>query len=205
MKIKKYLSREEWLAARSGKITGSSLKDIVTLRGNGKKVGFYQLVADRLADQADGEDPMERGTRLEEEALEQFTERTGKEVVTDLVIWERDDNSSIALSPDGYIEDGKKITEAVEVKCLASARHIEAIITNTIPKDYEFQVLQYFIVNDDLEMLHFVMYDPRFIEKLRFKLFTVTRDELRENIETYLAYEQDTLREVEELVEQLTF
>lgn len=205
MKITQYQSREAWLEGRTGKITGSSLKDIVTLRGNGKKAGYWKLLADRLATQPDGEPAMDRGNRLEEEAIERFTEQTGKEVTTDLVIWERDDNSNIALSPDGYIENNGKVTEAVEVKCLASEKHIEAIVTKSIPKDYEFQVLQYFITNDDLEMLHFVMYDPRFIEKLQFKMFTIMRDELSEKIETYLTYERDTLKEIDDLVEQLTF
>lgn len=205
MKIQKYETREQWLQARKGKITGSGLKDVVTLRGNGRKVGYYQLIADRLAISPDDEDPIERGDRLEPEAVEKFMEMTGKEVNTDLVIWTRDDSDSIALSPDGYIEEKGKIVEAVEVKCLNSASHAEAIVTNKIPKDYEFQVLQYFIVNDDLEQLHFVMYDTRFIDKLQLKVFTVDREELKDDIEMYLKYQRDMLQEIEDIVANLTF
>lgn len=196
---------EEWKAARQGKITGSTLKDIVTLRGDGKKVGYWNLIADRLSEQPDGENAMDRGTRLEPEAIEQFVEHTGKEVNTDLVIWVRDDNDNIALSPDGFIEHNGKITEAVEVKCLDRAKHAEAIVTNKIPKDYDFQVLQYFVVNDDLEQLHFVMYDPRFIEKLRLKMFVVDRAEVADNVEKYLEYERNTLEEINSIVADLTF
>lgn len=205
MKVNKYETKEEWLEARHGKITGSSLKNIVTLRGNTKKVGYWQLIADRLASDPDDEDVMERGNRLEAEAIEKFTEYTGKEVNTDLVIWMRDDNDCIALSPDGYIENDGKITEAVEVKCLNSATHVEALVTDKIPKEYDFQVLQYFIVNDDLEQLHFVMYDPRFIEKLQVKIFNVQRGDVQDDIDVYLKYEQDTLNEVEDIVNKLTF
>lgn len=205
MKIQKFDSRDEWLEARIGKITGSSLKDIVTLRGTGKKVGYWQLLADRLCTAADDENPMERGTRLEEEAIKEFTEYTGKKVNTDLVIWSRDDNTNIALSPDGYIETDGKIIEAVEVKCLGSAKHIEAKVTGKIPSDYEFQVLQYFIVNDDLEILHFVLYDPRFIDNLKTIILTVDRETLKDDIETYRDYQTKTLEEIEKLAIELSY
>lgn len=205
MKINKYKTKDEWLDARAGKITGSSLKDIITLRGDGKKVGYWKLIADRLAEPASGEDVMERGNRLEEEAIKLFTDTTGKDVNTDLVILTRDDDDSIAISPDGYIETNGKVTEAVEVKCLNSASHIEAIVTGKIPKEYHFQVLQYFIVNDDLEILYFVMYDPRFIDRLQLKIFTIDRAELQDEVEMYLKYQRDTLKEVDEIVAKLTF
>ena len=37
-------NEEEWMKNRAGKITGSSLKDIVVKRGTAKKKGFYQLI-----------------------------------------------------------------------------------------------------------------------------------------------------------------
>src|SRR3954454_22227301 len=109
MKTLTFDSQEEWLAARRGKITGSRLKDIVMKRGTGYKMGYYELIAERLAVAADDENPMDRSTRLEEEAMKRFVEQTRKKVDTSLVIWTRDDNESIAVSPDGFI--GK--TEAV--------------------------------------------------------------------------------------------
>lgn len=205
MHIQKFDNTDDWKAARVGRVTGTMLKDIVSLRGNAKKIGYYQLLADRLCTPADDENPMERGLRLEEEAIANFTEITGKEVNTDLVIWSRDDNYNIALSPDGYIENKGKVTEAVEVKCLASARHIEAIVTNSIPKDYDFQVLQYFITNNDLELLHFVLYDPRFIENLQTHIITVDRETIKDDIETYLDYQIKTLEEIDQLATKLSF
>lgn len=205
MHIQKFDNQDDWKAARVGKVTGTVLKDIVVLRGSAKKIGYWQLLADRLCTPADDENPMERGLRLEEEAIKEFTEITGKEVNTDLVIWSRDDNGNVALSPDGYIETDGKVTEAVEVKCLNSAKHIEAKVTGKVPKEYEFQVLQYFIVNDDLEQLHVVLYDPRFIENLQTVIITVDRETLKDDIETYRKYQEKMLAEIEELATNLSF
>lgn len=200
MQIQKYEEKEQWLASRRGKITGTRLKDIVVKRGTGKKIGFYELIAERLGIPADDENVMERGIRLEQEAIKEFEKETKKKVNTDLVILTRDDNEYIAISPDGLI--GKK--EAVEVKCLSSARHIEAFLTQQIPSDYEYQVLQYFIVNDTLNTLYFVFYDPRIIVKPFFYLI-INRKEVQKEVEQYLEYQRKTLEEVNEIVNNLTY
>lgn len=200
MKITKFETREEWLNARRGKITGSRLKDIIVKRGPGQKIGFYELIAERLAIEPDSEDPMARGTRLEPEAMARFIAETGKKVDTSLVIWSREDNENIALSPDGFI--GKK--EAVECKCLSSAKHLEAWLTKKIPSEYEYQKLQYFIVNDKLETLYFVFYDPRILSKPYF-VIEVKREEVEEEIKELLEYQKNIIEEVNRIVNELTF
>lgn len=200
MKTQTFQTREEWLEARKCKITGSRLKNLIVKRGTGKKIGYYELIAERLGLSADDEDPMDRGTRLESEAIDKFKEVTKKKVNTDLLIWMRDDNENIAISPDGVISE----KEAVEVKCLSSARHLEAYLTNQIPPEYEEQVLQYFIVNDKLQKLYFVFYDPRVTVK-DFFFKEITREEVQEDVEDYLAYQKDILREINEIVTSLTF
>lgn len=202
MKTLKFQTKEEWLEARKGKITGSRLKDIITLRGTSKKIGYYELIAERIALPPDGENPMDRGTRLEEEAIEQFEEATGNQVRTDLVIWVSSFDDSIAISPDGFI-DAKTVTEAVEVKCLSSAKHIEAYLTQKLPSEYEFQALQYFIVNEKLQALYFCFYDPR-IPSIPFFYLTISRFELVEDIKKYRQYQQDTLKEVNDIVLKLS-
>lgn len=200
MRIQTFNSKEEWLDGRIGKITGSKLGDLITKRGTGKKIGYYQLIADRLGIPADDEKPMDRGSRLESEAIEAFQKSTGKKVDTSLVIWSRDDNKDIAFSPDGFIGE----TEMTEVKCLASARHIEAWLTKKIPSDYDEQVIQAFIVNEKLEKLYFIFYDPRLIAK-PFFYFTVERSEVQEKVTEYLLVQQTLLAEIEEIVNNLTF
>ena len=203
MQTLKFETREEWLEARRGKITGSRLKDIIVKRGTGQKKGFYELIAERLAIPADGELPMDRGTRLEDVAIARFTQETGREIDTSLIIWARDDNDSIAVSPDGVVKKSKD-SEAVEVKCLNSASHVEALVTHEIPKEYEDQVLQYFIVNDKLKKVYFVFYDPRMTVK-DFFFFEVTRESLGEKISEFKEYQVGILEEVERIVKELTF
>lgn len=188
------------MEARRGKIGGTRLKDVVTLRGNGRKIGFYELIAERIAVEPDDENPMERGNRLEQEALAFFEDETGKAVEDDLLIWEREDNPGIYVSPDGVIGE----TEAVEVKCLSSARHIEAWITKEVPKEFNFQTLQYFIVNSKLKMLYLVFYDPRIPAKPFFFL-TIKREEVQDDVDKYLEYQQKMLEEVDNYVAELTF
>ncbi|MDE2218675.1 MAG: YqaJ viral recombinase family protein [Patescibacteria group bacterium] len=199
MKTLTFTEREEWLQARAGKITGTRLKDIIVKRGTGHKLGFYELIAERIAIPEDGEDPMERGARLESEAIERFVSETKKKVNTDLILWERDDNPNIAISPDGII--GK--TEAVEIKCLSSARHIEAYLTHEIPDEYEYQTLQYFIVNDKLKTLYVCFYDPR-VKLKEFFYIELHRKDLEEQIDVISLYERETLKEVDSIVSTLT-
>lgn len=199
MKTLKFKDEESWLEARKGKITGSRLGGLFSKRDKKPLKPYYELIAERVAIPADGENVMDRGHRLEDEAMELFEKQTGKKVDKSLVLWARDENENIAISPDGVIGE----TEAVEVKCLNSASHIEAWLTKEIPSEYEYQVLQYFIVNDKLEKLYFCFYDPRMPKD--FFYFEVSRDQVKEKIAEYLALQQTALAEFEDIIRQLTF
>lgn len=185
----------EWLEARKGKITGSKLKDLIVKRGTGEKIGFYQLIADRLAIEDESEDPMERGHSLQREALEQFTKSTNK-AVYETGMWLSDDNENIACSPDGVINE----YEAVEVKCLSASRHLQAFFTQEIPAEYEYQALQYFIVNEKLKKLYFCFYDPRVIAKPFFYI-EIERDV--EKVEEIKKYQLEKLLKIEEFIGKL--
>jgi predicted phage-related endonuclease len=200
MKTQIFETREEWEQARRGKITGSRLGDMTLKQSKAKKIGFYELIAERLGIPADDEDSMQRGTRLEPEAILMFEQETGHTVDRRRKLWMRDDNESIAISPDGDFNDEE---DAVEAKCLASSRHIEAYLTQKIPKDYEYQRTQYFVVNDKLKRLHFAFYDPRLIAK-PFFIITVHRHEIEKEIMEAIALERDILTEVTSIVNQLS-
>lgn len=172
--------------------------------GAPKKVGFYETIAERLAIPADDERPMDRGLRLEEEASEEFTKRYKKELEI-VGCWQSDEDPRIINSPDRQVKPKKgKITEAVEIKCLGSARHIEAVIENIIPSTYESQVIQYFIVNPDLEKLYFVFYDPR-LQSVPFYCIEVTREELGDKPEKYKQFQLEQLKQMDEIVARLAF
>lgn len=198
MKIQKFDNEIDWLNARRGRVTGTRLKDLISTKST-KKIGFYEIIAERIALPASEENRMDRGHRLEEDAVERFAKETKKKVNNDLVIWSREDNENISVSPDASI--GKAV--AIEIKCLSSARHIEAWHTKRIPDEYRYQCLQYFIVNDKLKLLHFVFYDPRM--PVDFFYITLSRSDVQEEIEECLRIEYEVLAEIDKIENQLTF
>ena len=199
MIVKKFDNREEWMEARRGRMTGSLIATVFSKRDKKYLKGFYGIIADRVAIPASEENRMDRGTRLEDEAIERFAKETGKKVNGDLVLCYREDNENIANSPDGLIGN----TEAVEVKCLNSASHIEAYLTKKIPGEYKGQMTQYFVVNDKLKKLYFVFYDPRM--PIDFFYLEITRKEVEKEVKEYLELEHKMLKEIAEFEQQLTF
>lgn len=193
---------EAWREWRKGKITGSRLGDIIVKRGNGRKLGFYEVLAERLAIATDSDnvDAMARGHELESPALTAFEEHTGITVSRESVVWVSDFNEHIACSPDGEIND----EEATEVKCLSSAKHLQAYFEQKIPSDYEEQVAQYFIVNEKLQALHVIFYDPRIPAK-PVHVIIVNRVDIEDDIETYKAYELEALEDINNKIIELTF
>lgn len=184
-----------------------------------KKLEFYQLIADRIAidtkyeyDENDeivysDRTMMDRGHFLEDEAAQIFAERTGKSLTT-VGMCLRDDDDSIGNSPDRLIQNEQGVyTEALEVKCLKSSKHLQVLIEKNIPVEYFSQAVQYFVVNDDLETLYFGFYDPRIPYDCKFHWIEISRadPEMTKRIPQYLAYERMLLAEVDEWVEKLIF
>lgn len=200
MIVRTYEDNFSWFEDRRGKITGSRIGDVHSTKGT-KKIGFYEVIAERLGITEDGtETDRDRGTRLEGEALDEFTKQTKKKLDRKKTLWLREDNEAIAISPDATVLKEKA---AVEVKCLSSARHIEAVITGEIPKDYRKQRTQYFVVNDELETLYSVFYDPRILAKPLFIIVT-KREDIKDEIIEMLAFQRDTLTEIDMIVNELS-
>jgi len=170
-----------------------------------KKSGFYETIAERLAIDPDGEYPMARGLRLESEAADKFAKIYNKELEV-VGCWQSDDDQRIINSPDRAVKPtkGNKIKEAVEIKCLNSASHIQAVVEDRIPDEYTSQVIQYFIVNDDLATLYFVFYDPR-VRSVPLHCIEVTRESLGNKIERYKQFQILELKEMDKIVERLAF
>lgn len=96
------------------------------------KVGidFWKFLAETMAEQPDGENPMERGHRLEPENIQLTLQQLGykqEDCVTDCGIWESDEDNRIACSPDAY-QNTPEPTWAIECKSLGSAYHLQAVI-----------------------------------------------------------------------------
>lgn len=96
------------------------------------KVGidFWKFLAETMAEQPDGENPMERGHRLEPENIQLTLQQLGykqEDCITNCGIWESDEDDRIACSPDAY-QNSVTPTWAIECKSLGSAYHLQAVI-----------------------------------------------------------------------------
>jgi len=178
------------------------------------KKHYYELIADRVArpitpddytDKLNGQafSMMARGHILEPEALVAFSEKTGKVLDEESVVWVSDYDENIYISPDGTITgaDGK-VREAVEVKCLGSAEIIEAYLTKQYPKEYFPQIVKYFVVNDELETLHFVLYTD-VIPGLDLQIFEIKREEVAGVVEEAKRFEKAIMKRVEADAEKI--
>ena len=193
----------EWMSYREGKRTGTTIgKLFAKSRKTGEMydtekplITFYQKVAERLAEGTGDDDGLdssrERGKDLEQDAINEAEQKLGLKLIRGNV-WVSKDPNHIE-SPDAYTKDLKT---AVEVKCLSSARHIQAIIEDRPPAEYWAEYLNYFLVNDKLQTLYVFLYDPRFmLEHLKWHAFKLERQAIE--------YDIERMRDIDETAEQL--
>lgn len=183
------------------------------------KERFYEIIAERVArpitpndyaDQLNGQpfSMMARGHILEPEAIAAFEAKTGKKVDEDSCVWVSDYDQAAYVSPDGCFTDKDgKIREAIEVKCLSSAKVIKAYLEGKYPKEYAPQILKYFMVNDDLEKLYFVIYTD-VIPGLELQVFEIERKEIEAQLIEAKAFESVVLERIKNAaakIESLSF
>lgn len=192
----------EWQSFREGKRTGTTVGKMFA---KSRRIGelydtekplltLYQKVAERLAEGTGDDDGLEssreRGKELEQQAIDCAEDKLGLKLERGGV-WQSDDENHIE-SPDAYTKDLKT---AVEIKCLSSARHVQAIMENRPPQEYLAEYYNYFLVNDKLERLIVFLYDPRFFyERLTWHAFEIRREDI--------AYEIERMKDVDEKAEQ---
>lgn len=208
---------------------------------------FWQFLADMIAEQPDGEPPMERGHRLENTNIMMACEKLGISIYSvefDTGMWVSDVDDRIAVSPDAHAKPQIGIngleynpTFAFEAKSLGTKYHLQTVVPfrvfqmlydsetsdeqreklrslalklfpeilesrrefDFIPEQYQAQVLQYFVVNPDLETVYFTMYDDRVYSSLRHEVFEVDRLSVASEIEAQETKELQTLTLIDEL------
>lgn len=178
---------------------------------------IYKLIAQRIAkpinpndyaDRLDGAtySAMLRGQILEDEARELISEKLGKKIIPGRV-WQSEENEYMICSPDGEIvDDTGKVSEAVEIKCLDSWKVVKAYYEKHPPLDYEAQIIQYFLVNENLQKLYFCIYSDVFTNPdLGLQIFELKREDYREKIELTGRVQNATLGLVEREVQKLMF
>lgn len=208
---------------------------------------FWQLLADMIAEQPDGEPPMERGHRLENTNIIMACDKLdiSPEIVEfDAGMWVSNADDRIAVSPDAYAKPQIDIngipyppTFAFEAKSLGTKYHLQTVIPfrvfqmlndsetsdeqraelyslslklfpevleprrefDFVPEQYKAQVLQYFVVNPDLQTVFFTMFDDRVYGSLQHEVFEVNRRSVASEIEAQKTKELQTLTLIDEL------
>lgn len=210
--------REAWLDFRRGKITGTKNKGIRPLTRGADRTpqGFWQLVAERISIAPDGEKPIDRGTRCENEALQRTADKYKLELDLDPGVWVSDIDENNILSPDAA-EPGDTPTYAAEAKCFDSANHVKYVVTDrrarkekdynpfkSVPKDNQDQLLDYFAVNEHLETVYFTLDDDRIvIPELAHHVIIVNRKDVEGDVELLKDVQKNVLKEVDNLVAEL--
>lgn len=221
---------EEWLEYRKGKSGGSAFGKLYKVNGRTNetlKDQFFVMLAERVARPMTPNDYLDkvpegitfswavRGHILEPEAAKAFELKTGK-ILDDGKVWASDYDPSSYVSPDRVIKssDGK-IREAVEIKCLSSEKVLKIwwdkqhLTTNgsdfwALPSnEYQAQVIKYFMVNDDLETLYWVVYTD-LIPKLELQILEIKRLDIINWVEDARTVEKrylQTLDEAEKILE----
>ncbi len=181
----------EWLHIKKGKISGTQLKGIMgTARA--RQEAIYDIIGERLKVGVDDvyEHPIDRGNRLEPFAIAAYEMETGN-AVQRIGFAEHEEEQYMGNSPDGIIGD----EGAIEVKCPEHKNYVKIWLTNEIPDDYIWQVVQYFVVNEKLQWLDFVAYNPD-IPVHSMHIIHVTREELADQIKDADAKEREFLGEI---------
>ena len=169
---------EEWLKKRLGKITGSTIHKIMSLKENSSTRA--KLLQDLTLERISGSPtknivtgPMARGLELESEARSAYELKNQKVILTGFI-----DHPTIkeaGASPDGLVgEDG-----LIEIKCLNIKNHNEIVNKQTLPKQYNLQI-QFQLACTNRAWCDFVAYHPESDHSLYVKRVLPEYDLIKE-------------------------
>ena len=151
---------------------------------------------------------MERGTTLENENAEITVEKLGLEnPLYDCGMWVTDDKR-LGYSPDAS-ENVDEPTWAIECKSLKTAEHLYLIMADkfakgelpdffeplfparpeeyrgitSVAEEHRYQVQQAFVVNPELKVLYYSLYDPRVVvDEYKHYIIAVRREDIMEDV-----------------------
>lgn len=180
---------QEWLELRWWVITWTKLKWVMWWP-KAQETQIFELIWEEFApiEEWYKSPAMERWNELEWIAKAKYEELSWIKVEEVWFIksdkYKDDFWSWLGLSPDWIINNWEnKYHQAIEIKCPWAKNHAKYIIENKLPDEYKNQVINYFLVMEDLDILDFITYHPDFYIKDK-QLFTisVTRWDLMEDI-----------------------
>ena len=168
---------EEWFKARLGKVTASSVADVLakTKTGVSASRGNYliKLAIQRVTGQIEESytnEAMQWGIDNEDQARVAYEVASGN-FVDQVGFVDHEIIDWFGCSPDGLVNnDG-----LVEIKCPNSATHWEYFKTKEVPKKYFIQ-MQAQMSCTGRKWCDFVSFDPRMPEKSQLLIIRVPRD-----------------------------
>lgn len=171
----------EWLSERTGRITASRVKDVMSRLKNGapsEKRSKYlmEIVCERLTGMAAEHyvtPAMDWGSENEKHARAAYEVESGNEVdKVGMAVHPSID--CLSASPDGAIGD-KGLWEG---KCPTTAKHLEWMMDGEVPEEHRDQCLTQ-LACWEREWLDFTSYDPRLPEGLQVFTKRLERDDKR--------------------------
>lgn len=154
---------DEWLQARCGIVTASTMHNLVTPGGKvseseAASTFIRQLAAERITGHPEityPTRPMQRGTLLEPFARDDYAKNANVNVKEIGFMRSDTDVYTIGFSPDGLIGDDGLL----EIKCPSPKEHIKTIMLGGVPPQYYMQVQTGLFVSGR-KWLDFVSYCP---------------------------------------------
>ena len=170
----------EWFAARCGKISASRLGDIMRKTKWGestyKAKVRLELAIERITGKSVSSTVMNKamydGQEREPEARTLFEAITGKEVAL-CGSFDHPTIVNTSASPDGLLRGENAV---LEIKCPTHATHAKNLMSETMPKNYIYQV-QWQIACTESDYAYFASYHPDYPPELRLKWVKVEKDD----------------------------
>ena len=163
---------DEWLALKVATISGTRLKNVC-------KSNNLTLIDELISESMTGRieqiyvnEAMQRGVDLEPVGIKEY-ENEFNRTVHEIGFVTNDKWPGCGLSPDGYVGSNG----AIELKCPSSKKHIEYIRTNKLPAEYKYQVAMYFLMDEGVDWVDFVSFDPR-VKLKPLHVLTISRADL---------------------------
>ena len=172
---------ESWYKARMGKVTASKLSDLMRKTKYGESTYKTRLRMELAIERLTGKSAspnfmnqaMQDGVEREPDARKLFEAITGKDVAL-CGSFDHPDVVNTSASPDGLIRGEDAV---LELKCPTHVTHAKNILSEKMPKNYEYQV-QWQIACTESEYAYFASYHPDFPKELRLKWVKVLRDNI---------------------------
>ena len=171
---------DEWFAARVGKITASRLGDIMrktkwgesTYKAKVRLELAIERITGKSASSVTMNQAMRDGVEREPDARKLFEAVTQKEVAL-CGSFNHPTIVNTSASPDGLLRGENAV---LEIKCPTHATHAKNLMSEKMPKNYEYQV-QWQIACTESDFAYFASYHPDFPKDLRLKYVKVDKDD----------------------------